>query len=137
IDCTPELRAQALERLKKYKYEPSPFAPPILGNANGPLYGALVASTATNWPGSAADPETHIVYAQAGNMGVGARSLVAPPKGFSDIGYVSGIAGQEFREVLGPGDCCAADAPPRPQQTDRKSTRLNSSHDQISYAVFC
>src|SRR2546421_9655861 len=24
-----------------------------------------------------------------------------------------------------------------PPQTDRKSTRLNSSHDQISYAVFC
>src|SRR5206468_6062238 len=23
------------------------------------------------------------------------------------------------------------------QQIDRKSTRLNSSHDQISYAVFC
>src|SRR2546421_6193944 len=23
------------------------------------------------------------------------------------------------------------------EQTDRKSTRLNSSHDQISYAVFC
>src|SRR5205085_7665255 len=31
IDFTPELRAQALERLKKYKYEPSPFAPPIVG----------------------------------------------------------------------------------------------------------
>ena len=27
-----------------------------------------------------------------------------------------GIAGQEFREVMGPGDCCAADAPPRPPQ---------------------
>src|SRR5206468_9119530 len=25
----------------------------------------------------------------------------------------------------------------RPARTDRKSTRLNSSHDQISYAVFC
>src|SRR2546421_9420878 len=25
----------------------------------------------------------------------------------------------------------------RRQKTDRKSTRLNSSHDQISYAVFC
>src|SRR2546421_9695119 len=25
----------------------------------------------------------------------------------------------------------------RPTATDRKSTRLNSSHDQISYAVFC
>src|SRR2546430_9166184 len=24
-----------------------------------------------------------------------------------------------------------------PQDTDRKSTRLNSSHSQISYAVFC
>src|SRR3954467_3174409 len=116
IDFTPELRAQALERLKKYKYEPSPFAPPIVGNAAGPFYGAIVASTATNWPGSAADPETHTVFAQAGNMGVAARSLVAPPKGFSDIGYVSGLAGQEFREVLGPGDCCAADAPQRGQQ---------------------
>src|SRR5450631_1065337 len=66
IDFTPELRAQALERLKHYKNEASPFAPPILGNVNGPLYGALVASTATNWPGSGADPETHVVYAQAG-----------------------------------------------------------------------
>src|SRR2546421_4121787 len=31
-------------------------------------------------------------------------------------------------------------APPalsRNARTDRKSTRLNSSHDQISYAVFC
>src|SRR5216683_6691092 len=26
---------------------------------------------------------------------------------------------------------------PRVQMLDRKSTRLNSSHDQISYAVFC
>src|SRR5206468_11517814 len=26
---------------------------------------------------------------------------------------------------------------PRPAAPDRKSTRLNSSHDQISYAVFC
>src|SRR2546421_6561420 len=25
----------------------------------------------------------------------------------------------------------------RPDNLDRKSTRLNSSHDQISYAVFC
>src|SRR2546421_7306025 len=28
-------------------------------------------------------------------------------------------------------------APESPRRTDRKSTRLNSSHDQISYAVFC
>src|SRR2546430_4172937 len=32
----------------------------------------------------------------------------------------------------------AADAPDtRPATQDRKSTRLNSSHSQISYAVFC
>src|SRR2546427_8149866 len=28
-------------------------------------------------------------------------------------------------------------APPHAPGTDRKSTRLNSSHSQISYAVFC
>src|SRR2546421_6309622 len=28
-------------------------------------------------------------------------------------------------------------SPPRKRCSDRKSTRLNSSHDQISYAVFC
>src|SRR2546428_6444378 len=29
------------------------------------------------------------------------------------------------------------EASTRPRRSDRKSTRLNSSHDQISYAVFC
>src|SRR2546430_9686563 len=28
-------------------------------------------------------------------------------------------------------------SPPAEQREDRKSTRLNSSHSQISYAVFC
>jgi len=112
IDFTPELRTQALDVLKRYKVGDSPFTPPMLGNING-ILGAVGAGTATNWPGSAADPETHVVYAQAGNT-PSARSLVAPPAGFSDIRYVSGVGGQEFREVLGPGDCCAADAPPRP-----------------------
>src|SRR3989440_4549743 len=32
------------------------------------------------------------------------------------------------------GRSCAR---PPPRRRDRKSTRLNSSHDQISYAVFC
>src|SRR2546430_9021721 len=40
-----------------------------------------------------------------------------------------------LRRVRGaaPGDCEAGDGPCE----DRKSTRLNSSHSQISYAVFC
>src|SRR6266853_3821276 len=32
---------------------------------------------------------------------------------------------------------CFSAAPPAPAIRDRKSTRLNSSHSQISYAVFC
>jgi quinoprotein glucose dehydrogenase len=112
IDFTPELRAQALTVLKRYKVGDSPFTPPILGSVTG-LLGAVGAGTATNWPGSAADPELHVVYAQAGNA-PSSRSLVAPPPGFSDIRYVSGIGGRPFREVLGPGDCCAADGSGRP-----------------------
>src|SRR5688572_32529958 len=34
-------------------------------------------------------------------------------------------------------DVLAARADREPQAEDRKSTRLNSSHSQISYAVFC
>ena len=109
IDFTPELRAAALERSKRYKWADTPFNPAILGDANGML-GAITVGTATNWPGGAYDPEEHIAFAPAGN-GPGVRSLVAPPAGFSDIRYVSGTTGQPFREVLGPGDCCAADSP--------------------------
>src|SRR2546421_1971043 len=36
-----------------------------------------------------------------------------------------------------PAAVAAGDAPDRDSSRDRKSTRLNSSHDQISYAVFC
>src|SRR3712207_8808057 len=40
--------------------------------------------------------------------------------------------GQRLADVLGPGPVDALDA-----VRDRKSTRLNSSHANISYAVFC
>jgi len=108
IDFTPELRAQALETLKRYKWAPTPFAPAILGHVDG-LLGAITGGTATNWPGGGYDPETHVVYAPAGNT-PGERSITAPPAGFSDIQYVSGVGGRPFRQVWGPGDCCAADS---------------------------
>src|SRR5206468_11834704 len=38
---------------------------------------------------------------------------------------------------VGGGERGPAQAGPRRARLDRKSTRLNSSHDQISYAVFC
>jgi quinoprotein glucose dehydrogenase len=109
IDFTPELHAEALERLKRYKYDKSVFAPPVAGSVDA-LLGAIVAGTATNWPGGGYDPELHYAFAPAGNT-PSARSIVAPPPEFSDIRYVSGIAGQRFTPVMGPGDCCAADAP--------------------------
>jgi quinoprotein glucose dehydrogenase len=112
IDFTPELHAQALEQLKRYRVGNSPFTPAMLGSLNG-IIGAVGAGTATNWPGSAGDPELHVVYAQASNA-PSSRSLVPPPSGFSDIRYVAGIAGRPFQEVLGPGDCCAADGSGKP-----------------------
>src|SRR5206468_7587866 len=41
------------------------------------------------------------------------------------------------RILLGKRHVFAVSVAPRPPPGDRKSTRLNSSHDQISYAVFC
>ena len=108
IDFTPELRAQGLEILKRYRLADTPFNPPMLGDVKGML-GAIVPATATNWPGGGYDPETHTLFAPAGNT-FGVRTLVAPPPGFTDIRYVSGVAGRPFAEVWGPGDCCAADA---------------------------
>jgi quinoprotein glucose dehydrogenase len=113
IDFTPELRAQAVKNLARYKVAPWMYNPPILGDVNG-ILGAINFGNAvggTNWPGVAYDPETHNIIAQANNVGITSTSLVAPPAGFSDIRYVSGVAGRPFQEVFGPGDCCAADSP--------------------------
>src|SRR2546430_7806372 len=40
-------------------------------------------------------------------------------------------------EVCWPPSLPTSAATTRPCESDRKSTRLNSSHSQISYAVFC
>jgi quinoprotein glucose dehydrogenase len=108
IDFTPDLRAKAQEIIKRYRVANTPFNPPMLGDVKGML-GAIVPATATNWPGGGLDPENGIIFAPAGNT-FGVRTLVAPPAGYSDIRYVSGVAGRPFVEVWGPGDCCAADA---------------------------
>ncbi len=113
IDFTPELRAQAVKQIARYRVAPWMYNPAVRGDVNG-IIGAINMGNAvggTNWPGVAYDPETHTIYAQANNAGITSTSLVPPPPGFSDIRYVSGVAGQPFREVFGPGDCCAADSP--------------------------
>jgi len=84
-----------------------------VSKAEGPLAALTIGTTGggTNWPGASYDPELHTVFAQAANAGVSLLGLVEPPKGFSDIRYVAGVAGREFRINEGPGFGSAADAP--------------------------
>jgi len=129
IDFTPDLRAQALKVVERYKVGPWMYNPPILGNVNG-LLGAINMGNAvggTNWPGIAYDPEMHTIFAQANNAGLTAGSLTPPPAGFSDIRYVSGVAGRPFIEVFGPGDCCAADSPRAIQQAEAQAAAARAA----------
>jgi quinoprotein glucose dehydrogenase len=111
IDFTPELNAQARQIVSRYKLGPM-FLPGVVSKVEGPTAALTIATTAggTNWPGAAADPENHIVYAQASNHSVAPIGLIEPPAGFSDIRYVAGTAGQPFVEREGPGFGSAADA---------------------------
>jgi quinoprotein glucose dehydrogenase len=73
IDFTPQLHAQALENLKKFRWEQSPFVPPVLTGPGQKYLGSInIANTSggVNWPGSGFDPETGIFYTQAGNSAV-------------------------------------------------------------------
>jgi quinoprotein glucose dehydrogenase len=112
IDFTPELRAKGLELAKMYKMGPM-FLPAVVSKVGGPLASLTIGTLGggTNWPGAAYDPELHTVFAQAANAGVSPLGLVEPPKGFSDIRYLAGIAGREFRINDGPGFGSAAEAP--------------------------
>src|SRR6266536_5655279 len=82
----------------------------------------------------AACPETTAVSSDP------ARSTSTPPAGHP-------LGGEEASEAAASGvaavaECGSTMAGPRPSRTvtrqrDRKSTRLNSSHEWSSYAVFC
>jgi len=71
IDFTPQLRATALENLKKFRWEPTPFMPGVVPGAT--RLGAInVGNTVggINWPGASFDPETATFYGQANNSSV-------------------------------------------------------------------
>jgi quinoprotein glucose dehydrogenase len=115
IDFTPALRQQALENLKSVKWANTPYNPPVLGKVGG-IVGALnIGNTngGTNWPGGGFDPETNTFYSFASNSSVTSSSVTTPPPGFSDIRYLFGVEGREFRVFDGPGFGSAADAPQR------------------------
>ena len=96
IDFTPELRAEALKVLERYKWEESLFSPPIVGDAKGLLGALQVGNTlgGTNWPGGGLDPETHVAFVMASNAGVSAYSVQHRPD-LGDGQYISGVAGRQ------------------------------------------
>jgi quinoprotein glucose dehydrogenase len=94
IDFTPELRAEALKILARYKWEETLFSPPVAGDHNGILGALQVGNTlgGTNWPGGGFDPESQVVFVHAANSGVSAYSVKPDP---DDGRYVSGVPGRQ------------------------------------------
>lgn len=65
IDFTPELRAEALTAIQRFRLSPSVYSPPSLAEADDGTVGTLALPDAiggANWEGSALDPETGILY---------------------------------------------------------------------------
>jgi len=108
IDFTPELRAEAVKAIEKYRIGPV-FTPPTVSNADGPIATLQMASqaAATNWPGGSYDPETHILYVHSQSV-VGTLGLVSPPPGVApDVRYHQGTALAGARRSGGSGSASA------------------------------
>jgi len=100
IDFTPELRAQAVKAIEKYKIGPI-FTPPVVSKIDGPI-ATLTSGFATNWPGGAYDPETHIAYIYS-QSGASPLALVVPPDNMSDMNFIQGTALTGARRTGGSG----------------------------------
>jgi quinoprotein glucose dehydrogenase len=116
IDFTPELHQQALDVVSKYKLGPL-FTPPVVSTLPGPL-ATLTAAFASNWPGGAYDPETHLLYVHS-QSGVNPLGLVKPSDPKIDFAWVQGSAATGMRTTLGSGGGAGADA----STTDRANAR--------------
>jgi quinoprotein glucose dehydrogenase len=100
IDFTAELRAEAMKIAGRYKIGPI-FTPPVVSKLDGPL-STLTSGFATNWPGGAYDPETHIAYIYS-QSGASPLSLVVPPSDLSDMNFIQGNALSGARRTGGSG----------------------------------
>src|SRR3989475_11997940 len=58
-----------------------------------------------------------------------------PPKVVAELDVPGSVVGPPFSVAVAPDESLALVT--ANEKLDRKSTRLNSSHSQISYAVFC
>jgi quinoprotein glucose dehydrogenase len=107
IDFTPELRAEAIAAIEPYQIGPI-FTPPVV-STEGTIATLQMASqgAATNWPGGAYDPETHILYVYSQSQ-VATLALVPPPEGVApDVRYHQGTVLTGARRSGGSGSAGA------------------------------
>ena len=91
IDFTPELRAEAVKLVSRYKMGPL-FTPPPVSKWEGPL-GLLMVPSATggaNWPGGSLDPETNIFYVYSFRNPTVVGFINDPAR--SDMNFINGQA---------------------------------------------
>lgn len=96
INFTPELHAEALEVIKKYKTGPL-YTPPTLSKPEGP-WGTLVLpglQGGTNWPGGAYDPESHTVFVYSKTTPSIVGIIPVNNKDVTDFSHVHGLTGIE------------------------------------------
>jgi quinoprotein glucose dehydrogenase len=89
IDFTPELRAEALKIVSKYRIGPI-FTPIVVGKPEGP-FGTILTTGVTNWPGGSYDPESHILYVHAAT-GMVSNGLVPGDPARTEFAWVGGNA---------------------------------------------
>jgi quinoprotein glucose dehydrogenase len=91
IDFTPELRAEAVKLVSRYKIGPL-FTPPVESKWEGPLGLIMVPSSTggANWPGGALDPETNILYIYSSTNPSVIGLINDPAK--SDMAFINGQA---------------------------------------------
>jgi quinoprotein glucose dehydrogenase len=92
IDFTPELRAEAVEFVKRFRIGPL-FTPPPVSKWEGPLGLIMLPSNTggANWQGGSLDPETNVLYIFS-NGGASAVGLLPPDPKNSDMAYVRRFA---------------------------------------------
>ena len=97
IDFTPELRAEALEIVKRYVIGPQFTPPSVIGKDPNGTLGTIQlagASGGANWNGGAFDPETGMLYVGSRTVAFVA-DLFAPDPARSDLRYRAGM-----REIM-------------------------------------
>jgi quinoprotein glucose dehydrogenase len=92
IDLTPELKAEALQVIKRYKIGPI-FTPPVASSLEGPLGTLQLPSEigGANWPGGSMDPENNYLYIHSHTTPF-VNALVPANPAQSDMAYVQGQA---------------------------------------------